>query len=243
LPALAQDDGETLETVVVEDAPETPPLDYPSAFSTVLELGSFMGEYNTASEILSFSPGVVVRDYGGFGQLKTISIRGSSNDQVVILLDGVRLNSPIGGGVDLTGVALCIVGVISLAVATLMVRGAASGGNLLMVVGLQMLIGSAILWPISLATETMTVIWSWQLIVAFAYTTLVPGLLATWVWFVLVGRIGAVRAATFHFLNPVFGAAVASVLLRESLSHWDLIGIAVVTVGILLVQMSKQNPR
>lgn len=102
LPALAQDDGETLETVIVEDAPETPPLDYPSAFSTVLELGSFMGEYNTASEILSFSPGVVVRDYGGFGQLKTISIRGSSNDQVVILLDGVRLNSPIGGGVDLS---------------------------------------------------------------------------------------------------------------------------------------------
>ncbi len=89
----------------------------------------------------------------------------------------------------------------------------------------------------------MTVIWSWQLIVAFAYTTLVPGLLATWVWFVLVGRIGAVRAATFHFLNPVFGVAVAAVLLRESLSHWDLIGIAVVTVGILLVQMSKQNPR
>lgn len=157
----------------------------------------------------------------------------------VVLILGDR----IGGGVDLTGVALCIVGVISLAVATLMVRGAASGGNLLMVVGLQMLIGSAILWPISLATETMAVIWSWQLIVAFAYTTLVPGLLATWVWFVLVGRIGAVRAATFHFLNPVFGAAVASVLLRESLSHWDLIGIAVVTVGILLVQMSKQNPR
>ena len=100
--AFAQEDADTLETVVVEDAPETPPLDYPSAFSTVLELDNFMGEYNTASEILSFSPGVVVRDYGGFGQLKTISIRGSSNDQVVILLDGVRLNSPVGGGVDLS---------------------------------------------------------------------------------------------------------------------------------------------
>lgn len=102
MPAFGQDDGDTLETVIVEDAPEAPPLDYPSAFSTVLELGSFMGEYNTASEILSFSPGVVVRDYGGFGQLKTLSIRGSSNDQVVVLLDGVRLNSPVGGGVDLS---------------------------------------------------------------------------------------------------------------------------------------------
>jgi outer membrane cobalamin receptor len=100
---LAQEDeGETLEEVVVEDTPIEPPLDYPSAFSTVIDLEDFQGEYSTASEILSFSPGVVVRDYGGFGQLKTMSIRGSSNDQVVILLDGVRLNSPIGGGVDLS---------------------------------------------------------------------------------------------------------------------------------------------
>jgi len=100
--AAQENDGKTLETVVVEDTPIEPPLDYPSAFSTVIELEDFMGEYNTASEILSFSPGVVVRDFGGFGQLKTMSIRGSSNDQVVILLDGVRLNNPIGGGVDLS---------------------------------------------------------------------------------------------------------------------------------------------
>jgi outer membrane cobalamin receptor len=101
--ALAQEDeGETLEEIVVEDTPIEPPLDYPSAFSTVIDLDEFQGEYNTASEILSFSPGVVVRDFGGFGQLKTMSIRGSSNDQVVILLDGMRLNSPIGGGVDLS---------------------------------------------------------------------------------------------------------------------------------------------
>ena len=105
--AYAQEDkGETLEEVVVEDTPIEPPLDYPSAFSTVIDLDDFQGEYNTASEILSFSPGVVVRDFGGFGQLKTMSIRGSSNDQVVILLDGVRLNNPIGGGVDLSTIPL-----------------------------------------------------------------------------------------------------------------------------------------
>lgn len=88
--------------MIVEDTPIDPPLNYPSAFSTVIELESFTGEYKTAAELLSFSPGVVVRDYGGFGQLKTMSIRGSSNNQVVIMLDGVRLNNPIGGGVDLS---------------------------------------------------------------------------------------------------------------------------------------------
>ncbi len=97
-----QNEEETLETVVVEDSPILPPLNYPSAFSTVIELENFKGEYNTAAELLSFSPGVVVRDFGGLGQMKTLSIRGSSNDQVVVLLDGMRLNSPIGGGVDLS---------------------------------------------------------------------------------------------------------------------------------------------
>jgi len=101
-----EEETTTLEPVVVEEAPVEPPLDYPSAFSTVIDLGDFGGEYNTTSEILSFSPGVVVRDFGGFGQLKTLSIRGSSNDQVVILLDGVRINSPLGGGVDLSTIPI-----------------------------------------------------------------------------------------------------------------------------------------
>ena len=103
LHAIAQENEDhTLETVIVEDSPIEPPLNYPSAFSTIIELEDYKGEYKTAAELLSFSPGVVVRDYGGFGQLKTLSIRGSSNNQVVILLDGVRLNNPIGGGVDLS---------------------------------------------------------------------------------------------------------------------------------------------
>lgn len=104
-PTFAEQE-ETLEPVVVEETPIGPPLQYQSAFSTVIDLENFGGEYNTTSEILSFSPGVVVRDFGGFGQLKTLSIRGSSNDQVVILLDGVRINSPLGGGVDLSTIPL-----------------------------------------------------------------------------------------------------------------------------------------
>ena len=117
------------------------------------------------------------------------------------LIMGARM----GGGVDLYGVALCVAGVIALTVATLSVRGASAGGsNLLMIVGLQMLVGSVLLAGPALALESFEVQWSWQLGAAFSYTVLIPGLAATWVWFLLVGRIGAVRAATFHFLNPFF---------------------------------------
>ncbi len=95
--SFAEEEGKTLEPIIVEETPVKPPLEYPSAFSTVIELEDFGGEYNTTSEILSFSPGVLVRDFGGFGQLQTLSIRGSSNDQAVVLLDGVRLNTALGG--------------------------------------------------------------------------------------------------------------------------------------------------
>lgn len=148
----------------------------------------------------------------------------------------------IAGGVSLTGILFCVVGALSLAVATLTVRGASGGGNLLMVVGLQMLVGSAALAPVALATETLTIHWSWALVAAFLYTTLVPGLAATWVWFALVGRIGPVRASTFHFLNPFFGVAIAAVLLGEPLAPLDLVGVAVITLGILAVQLAKQQP-
>lgn len=153
----------------------------------------------------------------------------------------IIMGSRLQGGADLYGVGLCVIGVIALAFATLSVRGATSGGNFMMVVGLQMLVGSAVLGVVGAATETIEVIWSWQLVAAFIYTTLVPGLGATLVWFMLMDRIGAVKAATFHFLNPVFGVAVAALVLGEVLRMWDVVGVVVVTLGILAVQISRQS--
>lgn len=155
----------------------------------------------------------------------------------VSIIMGTRLQ----GGADLYGVTLCVGGALALALATLTMRGATSGGNFVMVVGLQMLVGSAVLGVIGLVTEPLIIDWSWTLVAAFLYTTLVPGLAATLVWFLLVNRIGAVKAATFHFLNPFFGVAIAAVVLGEKLGPSDIIGVAVVMVGILAVQLSRQK--
>ena len=139
----------------------------------------------------------------------------------VVLIMSARL----GGGADPVGIALCVVGMLALTMATLMVRGASSGGNLLMIVGLQMLVGSAVLWVPVLVTGVEPVTVSWRLAAAFTYTLIVPGLLATIVWFWLVNRVGATRAATFHFLNPVFGVMVAAVVLGEPVRLTDGIGV------------------
>ncbi len=151
------------------------------------------------------------------------------------LILGARLSV----GVDPAGLALCVAGVLALAAATLAVRGTGSGGNVLMIVGLQMLVGAAALALPALALEPWEVRWTMPLVLAFAYTTLVPGLAATVVWFVLVNRIGALRAATFHFLNPFLGVLIAWALLGERLGPLDLLGVAVIMAGILAVQRSR----
>jgi drug/metabolite transporter (DMT)-like permease len=155
----------------------------------------------------------------------------------VALIMGARMQA----GADFYGIALCFIAVASLTVATLMVRGASSGGNLLMIVGLQMLVGAGFLVIPGLMFDQPEVTWSVKLVLAFSYTVLMPGLVATFIWFWLVQRIGAVKAATFHFLNPFFGVLIAAVLLGETLSVWDIVGVVIIMVGILSVQMARQT--
>jgi outer membrane cobalamin receptor len=57
-----------------------------------LDIGSAMQEV----------PGVFIRPYGALGDVRTASIRGSSAGQVLVLMDGQRMNSTQSGEVDLT---------------------------------------------------------------------------------------------------------------------------------------------
>jgi drug/metabolite transporter (DMT)-like permease len=148
----------------------------------------------------------------------------------------------LAGGADGLGIVLSVIGVIALAGATMTLRGAsAGGGNLLMVVGLQLLVGAVIVGIPAAIFEPFEVAHSPKLWLNFLYVALFPGLLATWVWFALVGRIGTTRAATFHFLNPGFGVAVASVFLGERLGAGDVLGTLIVAAGILAVQLARSR--
>ena len=72
---------------------------------------------------------------------------------------------------------------------------------------------------------------------------LVPGLLATFVWFKLIRWIGPTRASVFHFLNPGFGVLIAWLLLGEPVGGATGVGVALVAAGILLVQVARMDSR
>lgn len=190
---------------------------------------------STMPLMVAFAIWVIFRE-----RLPALGIAGLALGFIGVL---IIMQARLSAGVDLTGVTLCLIGAAALTVATLMMRGASSGGNLMMVVGLQMIVGAAILAVASALTETVYVSPSPAWYAAFAYTTLAPGLLATWIWFKLVERIGAIKAATFHFLNPFFGVAIAALILNETLSLRDVVGVAIITMGILAVQVARaQRP-
>ncbi len=58
------------------------------------------------SEVLQNIQGMYIKDYGGFSALKSISLRGSSAAQVLIMLNGQRLNDPQTGEIDLSTLPL-----------------------------------------------------------------------------------------------------------------------------------------
>ena len=91
-----------------------------TAATTVVDAERYAGESKTVAELVTTAPGVAVNGYGGLGQLTTLSIRGSSSDEVEVFLDGLPLNTAAGGGVDLSRIPRAWIDRIEI------VRGAAS---------------------------------------------------------------------------------------------------------------------
>jgi outer membrane cobalamin receptor len=60
----------------------------------------------TAAEVIKRTAGTDIKDYGSEGSLSSINIRGANAEQVLVLLDGKRLNSASAGGFDMADLAV-----------------------------------------------------------------------------------------------------------------------------------------
>ena len=77
-----------------------------AAFVESLPIASRRAPAGDLALALDRATGVNVRRYGGLGSFSTVSIRGSTAEQVLVFLDGVPLNQAAGGGVDLGSLPL-----------------------------------------------------------------------------------------------------------------------------------------
>lgn len=97
-----------LEEVVVEGeslSDEQPRQDI-TAFGEVLVIDELPGVPLSVAEALENAIGIQIRDFGGLGKLSTLTLRGLSSQDVLVMLDGIPLNSTALGGVDLGDIPL-----------------------------------------------------------------------------------------------------------------------------------------
>ena len=115
IPVRAQSKKEvhSLGTVVVTAEPEDSSfetqdvdMEQSTGFFSVIKREAFEGKMEDLAEVLQDEAAIQVRESGGLGSFSTVSIRGSSSDQVMVFMDGVLLNDASGGGVDLSTISL-----------------------------------------------------------------------------------------------------------------------------------------
>ncbi len=114
LPASEAPDEEPLlvplvevEGTVLVETPDSAARRDPSGALTVVPVEEFGKGARDTAALLATAPGVTLQDLGGYGQSKSLVVRGASSNGTLVLLDGIPLNGA-GGIADLSRVPLAL---------------------------------------------------------------------------------------------------------------------------------------
>ncbi|WP_317995618.1 DMT family transporter [Vulcanimicrobium alpinum] len=141
------------------------------------------------------------------------------------------------GTADPLDIATAFVGVLGSVASTIVFKRWCAGLDLRAVTALQLLVAGLALLPLAIAFEGPPhATWTWQLLVSFAYVVLVMSFGASLLWFWLLTHGEASRVSAYYFLTPVFGLALAALLLHEPVGVRDLGGLVSIALGIAIVQ-------
>lgn len=104
--ARADDLPAQLGEITVEADAEDTSAQAPSSYTTIIRPDTQHAEFRDLTDLISQTVGVNVQETGGLGQFSTMTIRGSTPDQVGVYLDGVRMNTGASGVVDLSTIPI-----------------------------------------------------------------------------------------------------------------------------------------
>jgi drug/metabolite transporter (DMT)-like permease len=76
--------------------------------------------------------------------------------------------------------------------------------------------------------------------VGFVYAVIGPLFLTNILWFTAVDRVGAPRAAIFNNIQPFFGVLFALLILSESIHGLEIVGGALIFVGIAYERVGRR---
>lgn len=91
----------TMDTLVVTPSrTEKPVAETAPAITVITAEDLERGQISTVAEALREVPGVEVAESGSRGSVTNVSLRGAASDQVLVLIDGVRVNNTALGSFD-----------------------------------------------------------------------------------------------------------------------------------------------
>jgi len=143
---------------------------------------------------------------------------------------GITLATSIWGPLAVIGAA------VSFSLGTVFLRATRPEGETLWGVSVQMAVATAFLAVLLPVLEPHSAVpLSSSVLESLAYLVLFPSLAGYALYFSLHHRVGPGRANVVAYVNPVAALIVGGVVFAEPFSWWELIGFALVVVGLALV--------
>jgi vitamin B12 transporter len=106
--SAADENIELKEVVVTATRTEKEQKDVTQSITVITADDIKKSGATTPAEVIERTTGVELYDYGTRGSLNSISIRGASYQQILVLLDGRRMNSASDGGFDMSNLPVLI---------------------------------------------------------------------------------------------------------------------------------------
>lgn len=147
-----------------------------------------------------------------------------------------KLDAGIG---DWRGVALCLVALAGISIASILQKTRATDHPMRTSTLVQFLAALAVLAPLSFAFETREVTWSGELIFAMAWLVLAMSLGALSLLLFLIRRGAASNVASLFFLVPPTTALMAWGIFGEVLGPVEIAGVGLAASGVLMVNRPR----
>jgi drug/metabolite transporter (DMT)-like permease len=192
---------------------------------------------NTAA-LLNATPALWIAWLGTFGPRKR-SLTGAQQLGLMVGLAGVFMILAPKGGLHVAGLGwqlLILLGCLSWSLGTIYLRNSGAANPPLTFVALQMLAGGlGLLLAAALTRESFDFDWTPRALAAFLFLTLASSCLAYSAYAWLTVHASPVVVGSYGYVCPAVAALLGWLVLDETLSWIQVVGMGVILAGVALV--------
>lgn len=143
---------------------------------------------------------------------------------------------------SIRGVTFILAGAVGVALGNVTLRWLAGRGDVWMLMGLQLIIGSIPLFILyDLFESSQSISWNTSFIITLMILSIFGTAVLAVLWFSLLGRVELRRINMFTFLTPIFALIMGNLYFNETQESIDIIGIALCISSIYLVSFPFSN--